>query len=122
MDIDATFLPIAVELVGNVFPTQVTYTVDNGGSYDPATGDVTPDVTVHNIPAGVLKRRREESGGVGEVYEIDVWLHHGVGGLPVLPTTGDRIQYDGVTWKVTTIDPSYSSKAGIASKVTARAS
>ena len=122
MDIDQTFLPVAEELVGSVFATQITYFQNNGSSYDPATGEVTQNITEHKIPAGVLSRGRAEDGGVGESYELRLWLHHGSGGLPTLPTTADTLEYGGSTWKVTTIDPTYSSKALIASKVTARAS
>ena len=122
MDIDATFLPIAVELIDNVFPTTITYLQDNGGGYDPSTGDITQNITEYKIPAGVLSRGRAEDGGVGESYELRLWIQHSSSGLPDVPTTADRVEYGGLTWKVTTIDPTYSSKGLIASKITARAS
>ena len=40
MDIDATFRPLAVDLIDNVFPTHVVYFRNSGTSYDPSTGDV----------------------------------------------------------------------------------
>ena len=120
MDIDSTFLPVAEELVGSVFPTQITYFQNTGTSYDPSTGDVTQNIAEYKIPAGVLSRGRAEDGGVTERYELRLWLHHGRGGLPALPSTADTLEYDGTTWKVTTVEPTYSSKALIASKVTAR--
>ena len=57
MDIDATFLPVAIELIDNVFPTAITYKRDAGSTYDPATGTVTPVITDYTINAGVLGRR-----------------------------------------------------------------
>ena len=120
MDIDSTFLPVAVELVQNVFPTDVTYHRKEGTSYDPSTGTVTDTVTNYEIKAGVLSRGRVEEGGVAEQYELRLWLDHSANGLPHLPTTADTITYGGTDWKVTTIDPTYSSKGLIASKITAR--
>jgi hypothetical protein len=121
MDIDGTFLPVAKELIDSVFPTTVAYLRNNGGSYDPTTGDVTQDTTQFDINAGVLSRGRLEEGGVGESQELRLWIHHGTGGLPHLPTTSDQVEYGGLTWKVVAIDPTYSSKGLIASKIIARA-
>lgn len=122
MDIDATFMPVAVELIDSVFPTEVVYTRNKGPSYDPATGDVTQDEEQLTVSAGVLSRGRTEAGGVGEDYELRLWFQHSDTGLPFLPKTGDRIEYDGTVWKVTTVDPTYSSKGLIASKIMARGS
>ena len=121
MDIDATFLPVAKELIDSVFPTTVAYIRNSGGSYDPATGDVTVNSTQFDINAGVLSRGRTEEGGVGESQELRLWIHHGTGGLPHLPTTSDQVEYSGLVWKVVEIDPTYSSKGLIASKIIARA-
>ena len=121
MDIDATFLPVAKELIDSVFPTTVAYIRNNGGSYDPSTGDVTVNSTQFDINAGVLSRGRLEEGGVGESQELRLWIHHGTGGMPHLPTTSDQVEYGGLTWKVTAVDPTYSSKGLIASKIIARA-
>ena len=120
MNIDQTFLPVAEELINNVFPTAIRYLRYDGGSYDPSTGDVTQNITEYEINAGVLSRGRTEQGGVGEDYELRLWIHHGTGGLPHLPTTSDQVEYGGLTWKVTQIDPTYSSKDLIASKIIAR--
>ena len=89
MDIDGTFLPVAKELIDQVFPTAVTYHqhVDGTGSYDPATGTITSSDVDHSIKAGVLSRGRTENGGTGETYEITIWVHHGAGGLQFLPKT-----------------------------------
>ena len=54
---------------------------------------------------------------MGEDYELRLWIHHGTGGMPHLPTTADQVEYGGLTWKVTQIDPTYSSKDLIASKI-----
>ena len=188
MDIDATFLPVAQELIDNVFPTSIVYKRQKQPTYNPLTGETTyalpsapliaadygnsavicvpfvagdyksseagdgttslcddptlpagtaeyddadilprsdlttndPFVT-YNINAGVLSRKRVEEGGSAATYEISVWIHHGSDGAPFLPLTGDAIEYDATEWKVTTVDPTYSSKALIASKLTARA-
>ena len=120
MNIDSTFLPVAQELIDQVFPTTIAYLRDEGSSYDPSTGEVVPNVTQYDINAGVLSRGRTEQGGVGEDYELRLWIHHGTGGLPHLPTTSDQVEYGGLTWKVTEIDPTYSSKDLIASKIVAR--
>lgn len=121
MDIDGTFLPVAEELIDSVFPTAVTYIRNHGGGYDPSTGEVTPNSTQYELKAGVLSSGRTEDGGASETREIRLWLHHGPTGLPELPTTADSVEYLGVTWKVTTVDPTYSSTGLIASKITARA-
>ena len=120
MDIDATFLPVAVELINNVFPTAIIYQRDEGSSYDPATGDVTPNIVDYAIKAGVLSRGRTEAGGTAETYALSLWIQHSASGLPHLPTTADRVVYDSTTWRVSVIDPTYSSKGLIASKITCR--
>jgi hypothetical protein len=122
MDITSTFLPVAVELIQQVFPTAIVYHRNSGTSYDPGTGDVTQNIEDFAIKAGVLSRGRLEEGGVGENYELRLWIDHSATGLPHLPTTADSLTYDGVEWKVTTIEPTYSSSGLIASKLTARSS
>ena len=122
MDIDATFLPVAVELIQQVFPSAIVYHRNSGTSYDPGTGDVTQNIDDFAIKAGVLSRGRLEEGGVGENYELRLWIDHSATGLPHLPTTADSLTYDNVEWKVTTIEPTYSSSGLIASKLTARSS
>ena len=121
MDIDAVFLPVAEELIDDVFPTAIKYLQTAQPGYDPATGQVIPNVTEFSINAGVLSRGRNEGGGTDGEYEIRIWIHHGAAGLPVLPTTADRVFYDNTYWKVITVDPTYSSKALIASKLILRA-
>ena len=120
MNIDATFLPVSVELVDNVFGTDITFHQHGAGAYDPMTGTVTGADTDHAIKAGVLSRSRVEAGGLNETYEISLWVHHGASGLGFLPTTADSFTYDAVVWKVVSVEPTYSSKSLIASKVTGR--
>ena len=120
MDIDATFKPVAVELIDNVFPTWVIYERVQPPVYDPLTGGITENVTQVDIRAGVLSRGRVEQGGVGESYELRLWIHHASSGLPQLPTTADRVIYDNTTWKVFSVDPTYSSAGLIASKILCR--
>ena len=120
MNIDAVFLPIAVDLI-NEFATPVTYVRSLGGSYDPSTGEVVQNTEQFEINAGIISRSRVEEGGVGETYSLTLWIDHSATGVPHLPTTSDSVVYDGTTWKVVTIDPTYSSKSLIASKLIARA-
>ena len=120
MDVSATFTPLAIELIDRVFPSDVIFHQHGTATYDPETGAVTETETDHAISAGVLNRKRVEEGGVGETFEITVWVHHGAGGLDFLPTTADSFTYDGVLWRVTAVDPTYSSASLIASKITAR--
>ena len=122
MNIDATFLPVGIELIDSVFPTDIVYHQSAGGSYDPLTGAVVSADVDYPIKAGVLSRSRVEAGGPDEKFEISVWVHHGATGLGFLPTTADSFTYDGLVWKVVEIAPTYSSKALIASKIKGRAS
>ena len=121
MDIDAVFLPVAEELIDQVFPTPIVYLQTENPAYDPATGQTVPNVTEYNINAGILSRGRVEQGGAAEEYELRLWIHHGAAGMPVLPKTSDRVLYDGVYWKVFSVDPTYSSDNLIASKILVRA-
>ena len=120
MNIDAEFLPVAVELIDQVFPTDIVFHQHGTKAYDPTTGTVTGTDTDHAIKAGVLNRKRIEEGGTGEQYELALWVHHGATGLGFLPTTEDSLSYDGAVWRVTAVDPTYSSTSLIASKITAR--
>jgi hypothetical protein len=123
MDVSAVFLPVGVELIDNTFPTDIVYHQhDTTGTYDPLTGTVTGADTDHAIKAGVLSRSRVEAGGPNETYEILLWVHHGATGLSFLPTTADSFTYDAVVWKVVSVEPTYSSKSLIASKIKGRAS
>lgn len=121
MDIDAVFLPVAEELIDQVFPTPITYVRIGQPIYDPATGQSTPVETPININAGILSRGRSEGGDTAGEYEMRLWIHHGPAGLQALPTTADRVLYDGVYWKIVTVDPTYSSDDLIASKLFVRA-
>ena len=122
MQITPTFLPIAVDLIDNKFPTDIVYVehTDTTSSYDPLSGTVPKVEVQHNIKAGVLSRGRTEEGGVGETYELRLWIQHSASGYTKLPKTSDSVIYDGTTWRITSIDPTYSSAGLIASKLTCR--
>ena len=120
MDVSATFLPVGVELIDNTFPTDIVYHQSAGGSYDPLTGAVVSADVDYPIKAGVLSRSRIEAGGPHEAYEISLWIHHCATGLSFLPTTTDSFTYDAVVWKVVSVEPTYSSKSLIASKIKGR--
>ena len=121
MDISNTFLPVAVELIQNVFPTPISYTRIVSGSYDPSTGEVSKTTETYNISAGVISRARVEQGGVGETYNLTLWIDHSTTGMPHLPKTGDTVEYDATVFKLVEINPTYSSTGLIASKIVARA-
>ena len=118
MDIDAAFLPVADLLINQVFATPIIYHEYQPGSYDPFSGLVTEIAIDHAINAGILSRSRLEQGGTAESYELLLWVEHKT--LQVLPTTADRVTYDGTTWKVVEVMPTYSSKKLIASKLKVR--
>ena len=120
MDVSAVFTPVSVELIDNVFPSDIVYHQHGSTAYDPVTGVVTGANTDHAIKAGVLSRSRVEAGGPNETYEINLWVHHGATGLGFLPTTADSFTYDAVVWKVVSVEPTYSSKSLIASKIKGR--
>jgi hypothetical protein len=119
VDIDAVFGGVSDTLINSVFPTAVVYHEKGTPTYDPLSGAVTGADVDHNINAGVLSRSRTEEGGTAEKYELLLWVEHKT--LPILPKTGDSVTYDGTTWKVTAIEPCYSSKGLIASKLRVRA-
>ena len=121
MDIDAVFIDVAVDLINNVFPTDIVYRRIEGRAYDVTTGRIEETVVEYNIKVGILSRARTEEGDVGEVYSIELWIQHASSGLPFSPRTGDYVVYDNVNWKVSTASPTYSSKALIASKLLCRA-
>ena len=121
MDITNTFLPVAIELIQNVFPTPIKYIRSLGRDYDPISGEVVENTQDFDISAGVISRARVEEGGVGETYSLTLWIDHSATGMPHLPTTADSVTYDGTTWKVIEVNPTYSSKSLIASKLVARA-
>ena len=120
MNIDGTFLPVAVELIDQCFPTEIVYQKIGQPTYDPASGEVTPDVVESTINAGILSRGRVEGGGPLETFELRLWIQHSPSGLQELPSTADRVLYDDRYWKVVTVDQTYSSKALIASRLTLR--
>ena len=122
MDIDQVFLPIGEELIDTVFPTPIVFhqSIDQTSGYDPLSGLIPRVENDVNISAGVISRRRVEEGGVGEVYEITIWVHHGPTGLQFLPKTSDSFTYDGEVWRVVEVAPTYSSDDLIASKVIGR--
>ena len=120
MDITQEFLPVAIELIQNVFPTPISYFRNLGSSYDPSTGQVTQNGEQYNISAGIISRTRMEEGGVGETYSLTLWIDHSATGMPYLPKTGDEVTYDGTVFKLVEINPTYSSVGLIASKIVAR--
>lgn len=120
MDVSSTFLPVAVGLIDQTFSSDITYRRTLHGGYNPATGLVTTTSTDTAMKAGVLSRARSEEGGTDETWVLTLWIHHGPTGLPFLPTTGDEVIYDGTTWRVAGVDPTYSAQSLIASKLVCR--
>ena len=120
MDVSATFLPTGIELIDNVFGTDITFHQHGAGAYNPVTGVVTGADTDHAIKAGIISRSRIEEGGSNEAYTLTAWIHHGATGLGFLPTTADTFTYDGLVWRIVEIAPTYSAATLIASKIKGR--
>jgi hypothetical protein len=118
MDVTATFLPAAIQLIDGAFPTPIVYRRLAGATYDAAAGEMDLDTTDYAINAGVLGYRKSERSGSSESREVRLWIHHGPGGLPAEPTTGDVVLYDGSIWRVTEVDPAYTGAGLIASQLT----
>ena len=70
-------LPVAKELIDNRVSHADQVSQTENPTYDPATGQTTPNVTEYAINAGILSRGRNEQGGVAEEYELRLWIHHG---------------------------------------------
>ena len=68
--------------VDDVFPTPIKYLETGNPTYDPATGQTTPNVTEHSINAGILSRGRSE-------FERVRTLDHHAGGLASLAKASD---------------------------------
>jgi hypothetical protein len=122
VDIDATFAPVAATLIDSVFPTEIVYREQGPARFDPTTRAMTKPSVDHRISAGIVSRSLVEEGGSQQIYELALWVHFGAGGLPVMAKSDDVVLYDGLEWKVTKIDPAYSSKRMIAAKLFARTS
>ena len=78
MDIDGVFLPVAEELIDSVFPTPIKYLQTENPTYDPATGQTTPNVTEYAINAGIChvggtskaESRRNTNSGCGSTMDL----------------------------------------------------
>ena len=82
MDIDAVFLPVAEELIDQVFPNTYSVPANRRTRFMTLmTGQTAPQVVTYSINAGILSRGRNEQGGIGEDYELRLWIHHGPAGL-----------------------------------------
>jgi hypothetical protein len=113
-----TLLPLAEGLIDDTFGTPILYQRVIHGGYSPETGQVTSSTVDRQIMAAVLSTGRTEQGGTAEQRELRLWVHHGATGLQIFPLTSDRVQYLGIWWKVTAVEPTYSGQALVASKLT----
>ena len=115
MPLQDTFIPVAKTLVdlGRIGTCNLIR-VDS--TYDPAVGEVVEVETIYAGFGAVMKRWRDEAGGTGEDYRLEVWMDHQT--TNYLPETKDRVSYDGRTWKVISVNPTYSGDALVASKLT----
>ena len=118
MDITATFLPVAKELIDQVFPTGIRYIKNSGGSYDPATGDVVVNSTQFDLNAGVLARALEE-GGVAKARNCVFGYTMALAACLICRQATKWIQRSGVEGRGDR--STYSSGRAVASKITARA-
>ena len=116
---DAWARPLAKELVDVFRVASLTYVRVEQGSYDPATGDVVETETSFPGAGAVLSTNESEGGGVAGTQELEVWIDmQGIG--DVWPTTRDRLEYLGKSWKVVDITPKYSGDTLYACKLTGR--
>ena len=123
MNISGTFLPMAKNLIGNVFDASVSieYIHYVSPTYNTATGQFTKTAQTTTIDAAIISMSRVEESDVQEVFELHFWIHHDSdGGLEIIPTTSDRVNFDSKQWRVTGIDPTYTDGVLIASRLTAR--
>lgn len=120
---DAWAGPLAKEIIDAWRSSDLAYIRISPGVYDETTGTI--GVTETAIPAAgaVVKTMQEERDGVMQTQELIAWIDHATVAWPI--STDDRLDYLGKRWKITGIDPTYSSgqQAGsvYASKITARA-
>jgi hypothetical protein len=119
MQFDALFRGVGKDLV-ELFGSNCVYHQNDGGSYDPLSGEVTASTIDYSVKVGVEQIKRVEGGGVEETYEALMWFSHVL--LPLEPTTADTVTYQGRTWKVTAVEPEYSGDQLIAFKLSVRAS
>ena len=116
---DAWARPLAKEMADVFRVASLTYVRVEQGSYDPVTGDVVETETSFPGAGVVLSTNESEGGGVAGTQELEVWIDmQGIG--DVWPTTRDRLEYLGKTWKVVDITPKYSGDTLYACKLTGR--
>ena len=120
LDLDLIFGGVADTLINDTFDTPIIYIRSGGQTYDPATGSVIEQTQQFEINAGIEQISITEEGGIGETREIKLFIEHSNKGLPLDPSTGDRIEYLNRRWKVVAIDPQFVSAGLIASYITAR--
>ena len=115
---DAWARPLADTLVDAFRVDELTY-LRRVQSYNPTTGDVALTETPFPGAGAVTKTMRNEEGGVGEAYAIEVWVNASRIG-DEWPTTLDQLEYDGARWQITRIDPQFSGGVKYACRITAR--
>ena len=120
LDLDAIFLDVSNTLINGTFGTSIVYHrhTDTTADYDPLTGATTFTETDYDVFAGIESRNRVEEGGVGEAYELKLYLDGNT--IPFVPTTSDSLTYDGILWRVVKLEEGWSSKGVIANYVFCR--
>lgn len=115
---DAWARPLAKQLV-DLFRVDNLDFVRVTQTYDPGTGDVTRTETVITAAGAITKTGKIEEGGTAEPHRIECWMDaEGLG--DIWPNTEDELEYDGVRWKISAVEPMYSGDLRYACKVTAR--
>ena len=90
--------------------------------YDPSVGEPVLTETVYS-GAGAVEQltQANEEGGASDTRSVVVWID--LGGIDdIWPTTADQIRYQGLRWKISSIDPAFAGDVKYAAKITARAS
>ena len=101
---DSFARPLARTLVDQFRVTGLDYVRVDQPVYDPATGTATPTETIYTAAGAVYPSFSDQaSGEANNAIEIRVEVYLGDIG-DVVPTTRDRIEYLGRSWKVVQVD------------------
>ena len=101
---DSFAVPLAKKLVDKFRVTGLDYIRVDEPVYDPSTGTSTPSETTFNSAGAVFPSfADQDNGGPSNDIEIKVEICLADVG-DIIPTTRDRITYQGRPWKVVRVD------------------
>ena len=116
---DTIFRPLARRLVNETFGTSAILR-DESDSYDPATGRNTRTATDYPVkispPAPVVERRLTDVVQAGDAVSLLA-----AEGLPVEPTTEQKLVWDDKVWQIVQVNPIVSGDQKAAFEIILRA-